>query len=92
MAEPEGGSLRLFHALYDALDTLEADKVERLMQQIDGLRYGGRSLDELLPGAREAVARFDFTPVQEQIGLLLRQLEAAGAAAGEGGEGGKDGR
>ncbi|MBP5465122.1 MAG: response regulator [Treponema sp.] len=85
-AGPDGAArLKLFHELYEALDTLEADKAEQLMQQLDELRYGGKTLEELLPGARDAVAQFEFTPVQELIGQLLHQLEAERA-------GGEDGR
>ena len=69
-------SVQLLHSLYAALDTLEADRALRLMQKLDDLGCDGKSLEELLPGVKEAVAQFDFAPVREQLSLLLPQLEA----------------
>ncbi len=66
---------QLLHGLYDALDTLEIDKVEHLLQKIEDLHYEGKSLEALLPGAKEAVLQFNFVPVQEQVSLLLSRLE-----------------
>lgn len=69
-------SMQLLHSLYAALDMLDADRALRLMQKLDDLRCDGKSLEELLPGAKEAVSQFDFAPVREQLSVLLPQLEA----------------
>lgn len=62
---------QLLRALRDSLDTLEADRATLVLRKLDGLRHGDKSVEELLPGAYEAVEQFEFDGLKERVSAIL---------------------
>ena len=62
---------QLLRALRDTLDTLEADRAALILRKMDGLRPGGKSVEELLPGAFESVDQLEFDGLKEKVSALL---------------------
>lgn len=62
---------QLLVALRDTLDTLEADRAVLILRRLDGLRQGGKSVEELLPGAFASVEQFEFDGLKGRVSALL---------------------
>ncbi len=62
---------QLLAALKDSLDTLEADRAVIILRRLDGMRQGGKTVEEILPGAFASVEQFDFDGLKKQVAALI---------------------
>lgn len=62
------------HEIGDALNTFEAEKAKKLIEQMAGFVYGGKPLAGLLEEAGRDIDDFEITAASEKVKTLLRSM------------------
>lgn len=62
------------HEINDSLNTFEAEKAKKLIEQMDGFVYGGEPVAGLLEEAGRDIEDFEIAAAVEKVKALLRSL------------------
>ena len=62
------------HEINDSLNTFEAEKAKKLIEQMDGFVYGGEPVAGLLEEAGRDIEDFEIAAAVEKVKTLLRSL------------------